>query len=183
MGLDMYLNSVPKVKSTDELEKLQERLTIAYFKDKLQEELKSIQKEKNFIYDIPFSLSPYINKENYAECLKEYSYKVDVSMKLGYWRKFNALHAWFVKNVQKEVDDCGIYIVTKLQLEGLYEELKSINKDNAENILPNQKGFFFGGTEYDEYYWKEIEYLKGFLIYVLTQVDERERTLIYSSSW
>ena len=25
------------------------------------------------------------------------------------WRKANAIHNWFVQNVQKGVDDCGVY--------------------------------------------------------------------------
>jgi hypothetical protein len=29
--------------------------------------------------------------------------------------------------------------------------------DQASLILPTQEGFFFGGTQYDEYYYKDIE--------------------------
>jgi hypothetical protein len=183
MGLDMYLSSVPKVKSLDELKDLKKALTISYFNGTFEETMKKLKKDKDFIYDIPIEISYYINKDNFNQAMNEGSYKIELEMRLGYWRKFNALHSWFVKNVQKEVDDCGSYIVTKKQLESLHEELKLINEHNVDEILPTQEGFFFGGTEYDEYYWEEIEYLKGFLIYILTQVDDRERTLIYQSSW
>ena len=43
----------------------------------------------------------------------------DVFEQVGYWRKANAIHRWFVQNVQDGVDDCGTYIVTREQLEQL----------------------------------------------------------------
>ena len=36
-----------------------------------------------------------------------------VSTTIGYWRKANAIHSWFVKNVQYGQDDCRIYNVCK----------------------------------------------------------------------
>jgi len=41
---------------------------------------------------------------------------------LGYWRKANAIHAWFVKNVQNGIDECQEANVTREQL----TELKSL---------------------------------------------------------
>ena len=35
---------------------------------------------------------------------------------IGYWRKANAIHAWFVANVQKGEDDCGEYHVSAEKL-------------------------------------------------------------------
>lgn len=43
----------------------------------------------------------------------------DIFEQVGYWRKANAIHRWFVQNVQGGVDDCGTYIVTREQLEQL----------------------------------------------------------------
>lgn len=40
---------------------------------------------------------------------------------VGYWRKANAIHKWFVDNVQDGVDDCDYYEVSKEQLEELLE--------------------------------------------------------------
>lgn len=40
---------------------------------------------------------------------------------IGYWRKANHIHHWFVDNVQKGVDDCGIYVVHPVQLIDLLE--------------------------------------------------------------
>ena len=30
-----------------------------------------------------------------------------ISCNVAYWRKFNALHNWFVNNIQDGKDDCG----------------------------------------------------------------------------
>jgi hypothetical protein len=35
---------------------------------------------------------------------------------VAYWRKANAIHAWFVQHVQNDVDDCGNYEVSQDQL-------------------------------------------------------------------
>lgn len=38
---------------------------------------------------------------------------------MGYWRKANQIHGWFVDNVQGGEDDCGEYEVTRSQLQEL----------------------------------------------------------------
>ncbi len=43
--------------------------------------------------------------------------KAENFIEVGYWRKANQIHNWFVKNVQGGVDDCGYYGVTKEKLE------------------------------------------------------------------
>jgi hypothetical protein len=37
----------------------------------------------------------------------------------GYWRKANAIHQWFVENVQAGEADCREYYVSRTQLEAL----------------------------------------------------------------
>lgn len=44
-----------------------------------------------------------------------------VTEQVAYWRKANAIHLWFVKNVQDGVDDCGDYDVGREQLLQLKE--------------------------------------------------------------
>jgi hypothetical protein len=186
MGLDMYLNSVPKVKSIAELKKMEIRLAEAHFAGELEEELNAIQKEKGFIWPIPIIIERFPEtKEKYEEykAADGHVVKVSVSIKAAYWRKFNALHSWFVKNVQKGVDECEEYIVTEKHLERLLKDLTKITPENAKDVLPTAEGFFFGDTDYDEYYWREINNAKATVMYLLTQIEHRERTLIYQSSW
>lgn len=67
-----------------------------------------------------------------------------VEMGVGYWRKANAIHQWFVDNVQDGDDDCGNYYVPNEQLIELRDLcIKTIESKDA-SLLPPQEGFFFG---------------------------------------
>lgn len=77
---------------------------------------------------------------------------------IGYWRKANAIHRWFVANVQEGVDDCGYYNVSLQQLELLRTTCKAVENSPSlsEELLPTTSGFLFGSTEYDAYYMEDI---------------------------
>ena len=101
-----------------------------------------------------------------------------------YWRKFNALHKWFVDNVQEGVDDCKESFVDESDLKMLLETLTYVleNKDSAETILPTAQGFFFGSDDIDEYYWEEV---KSTIIQLkdLLEEDNKGASFYYRSSW
>lgn len=86
---------------------------------------------------------------------------VEIQVEVAYWRKANQIHNWFVKNVQNGVDECQYSYVSRSQLKELHDLcvdlLKDRNPDKAAKLLPTQCGFFFGSTEYDEFYWHNIE--------------------------
>ena len=87
---------------------------------------------------------------------KKISYIEESAM---YWRKANAIHKWFVDNCQEGEDDCRYAYVELGQLKELLDLCKEVQKDHskAEELLPTQSGFFFGGTDYDEWYFKKIK--------------------------
>ena len=89
--------------------------------------------------------------KNGSNTLTEPNYNNTVEV--GYWRKFNALHKWFVTNVCNGEDKCNYWIIPKEKLEQFLELLKSLTPENCEENLPTQGGFFFGSTEYDDRYW------------------------------
>ena len=186
MGLDMFLYSVPKVKSEAELCEIEKRLAEAFFAGEFEKELHTIHLEKKFIFGIPIEIERFPEtKEKYEEYKKADGHviKVRVDISLGYWRKFNALHSWFVENVQKGTDDCNRYIVTEHHLRKLQEDLSELTPENVGKKLPTKGGYFFGNTDYDDYYWQEVERTKAFVSYVLNQINHRERTIIYQASW
>lgn len=78
-----------------------------------------------------------------------------------YWRKANAIHRWFVENVQGGEDNCERYYVSREQLMALRDLCAKLCTQKvealAEESLPTTDGFFFGSTEYDEWYWNDIE--------------------------
>jgi hypothetical protein len=100
----------------------------------------------------------------------------------GYWRKQNQIHRWFVENVQNGVDNCGEYYVDIDDLKTLLDLCEKVKADHslAEELLPSASGFFFGGTEYDEWYYNGIDNT----IDILKEALEDERgDYYYSSSW
>ena len=121
----------------------------------------------------------------------EHSPSIDVQVKIGYWRKANAIHNWFVENVQDGKDECQTSYVSREQLKELREICQEVldgvelvdgevrvsttynsdgtitentepgkviaNSDFAASKLPTTKGFFFGGTEYNQYYIDDLK--------------------------
>ena len=83
----------------------------------------------------------------------------EVTANVLYWRKANAIHAWFVNEVQDGKDECQESYVDRKKLEKLASLCESAcqNKSKATDILPSCGGFFFGSTDIDEYYFDELE--------------------------
>ena len=101
----------------------------------------------------------------------------------GYWRKANQIHRWFVENIQNGNDDCGDYYVDTDDLEKLLDACEKVKADHslADSLLPSASGFFFGNTEYDEWYFKDIDYTIQILKEALE--DDSDCSYYYSSSW
>ena len=57
------------------------------------------------------------------------------------------------------------------------------NHDLAEARLPSTSGFFFGSTEYDGYYFDDIEKTIDIITKVLETTDFETQMLYYCSSW
>jgi hypothetical protein len=83
-----------------------------------------------------------------------------VTAQIGYWRKANAIHNWFVDNVQEGEDNCRPYYVSLEQLEELKHVCETVLADpaRAEELLPTANGFFFGSTDYNEYYIDDLKH-------------------------
>ncbi len=110
-------------------------------------------------------------------------YGVDVSVNVAYWRKVNAVHGWFVENVQRGEDDCGEYYVSHDKLKQLVRDctLAITNKDP--NIIPPAEGFFFGGTDIDEWYWHGLMNTINQLQPLIDRPDFDKLSFYYQSSW
>lgn len=136
---------------------------------------------------------------------------------VGYWRKANAIHNWFVQNVQNGKDDCQESHVTREQLGELRELCKQV-LDSVETvegelpngtsyypdgrvvehkvpgavvaqpglaaaILPSKAGFFFGNTEYNEYYLDDLRDTVTIVDRVLSDKSLEGCDFYYKSSW
>lgn len=109
---------------------------------------------------------------------------------VAYWRKQNAIHKWFVDKVQSGNDDCGYYYVSTEDLKELLDLCKEVkeNPAKASELLPTTSGFFFGGTDYDEWYFEGINYTIKTIEELLKQEDEYNSLgfwseFEYHSSW
>ena len=145
-----------------------------------------------------------------------------VVFEIKYWRKANAIHKWFVENVQEGEDDCREAYVSIEKLKELRElcnrilestTLKKAKVENgynfdmagnkvsymedgkalkdstlAEELLPTTEGFFFGGTDYDEWYWMNLLETRDALDELFARMERepdkwKSISFYYSSSW
>ena len=196
MGLDMYLGRVkknsiltPREMSVIDLDELKETHPKTF--KKLLDENIIVERGEHYKY---------------------FSFAEDV----GYWRKANAIHNWFVENVQGGIDECDQYEVPKTKIIELLDICKEVlNGSNlisgkvhngtswsggvetkhiedgkviedssiAEMLLPSTSGFFFGNTDYNEWYMEDIKSTIEILEKVLSDTDFSTHYITYQSSW
>jgi len=136
--------------------------------------------------EIPTSEEYTSIKSLFPAQLTEYSDSgATIAINVGYWRKANAIHDWFVNNVQDGEDNCREYRVTLEQLRelrGLCEQILA-DQSLAPDLLPTQAGFFFGGIDYDDWYLDNIRHTNGVLDNILTSDNADEYSFYYQSSW
>lgn len=112
----------------------------------------------------------------------------EITEQIAYWRKANHIHNWFVENVQNGEDDCGEYYLTEEHVKSLNEACKKVLDDNslAEELLPTASGFFFGGVEYDKYYFESVLdtwNITSALIQEMKSWNSGRTDLSYQASW
>lgn len=142
-------------------------------------------------------MSKYFDKEDTARIEKvneAFGFKgeedadynaTEVSFRVGYWRKANQIHQWFVENCQEGEDDCREYWVDREQLKLLQDTCQQVLDDmsKAEELLPTQSGFFFGGTDYDDFYKGDLEYTVERIDKILKDPALEKASFYYQASW
>ena len=109
---------------------------------------------------------------------------------VAYWRKFNALHGWFIQNCADGVDDCREVYVPIEKLKELLTLLKEVqnsftDKEKVEELLPPTTGFFFGSSKIDESYEDDVNETVTELEKILSEVSDCESdfSFYYKASW
>lgn len=97
----------------------------------------------------------------------------EITYEVGYWRKANQIHNWFVRNVQDGVDNCQPHYVGYDNIIALYDTVCKVLDDHtkAGELLPTESGFFFGSTSYDEYYYEDLEHTKEILEPIIEKLE------------
>ena len=111
--------------------------------------------------------------------------KYDISsieVELGYWRKFNALHAWFIKDEDPNTREVYISEEDILRLVDILRRV-SLDHSLAEELLSTESGFFFGSIEYDEYYFDEVNKTLDLMKKLIKENIFKDYELFYSASW
>lgn len=109
-----------------------------------------------------------------------------LKLEIAYWRKANAIHKYFVDTCADGKDECQEIYVEKENLQELLSRCKEVleNRDSASEILPSQSGFFFGSTEYDDWYFEDLERTVKILEKVISQVEAHsDWDIYYRASW
>lgn len=226
MGLDSYLYRMPRYKNTTAREVNAIEGYLGWLKEKEEEgeyanctlkEWCGVDESELPSKDVIEYYKPiYITRYSAWDTEHEYGYD-EIMEQVGYWRKANQIHLWFVNHVQDGEDDCDYHNeCTKETLEELlntcrkvlescvmtygkvkngerfingkwepiYEDGKIvIDTSVAKKLLPSCDGFFFGGTNYDEWYVEDIVHTIEILEKVLATTDFETQMLAYRSSW
>jgi uncharacterized protein YneR len=115
----------------------------------------------------------------------EDSPSIEIQFTVGYWRKANAIHNWFVKEVQGGKDECVPHYVERSQLEQLRDNCKLEQLVTADTrgagLLEPASGFFFGNAERDEWYYDNLNRTIEIVEKCLLIPDEW--SFEYRSSW
>lgn len=107
-----------------------------------------------------------------------------VSLPAAYWRKANAIHGWFVNNVQDGEDECKEHYVSLEQLRELRDLCAAVLAGTAsKEELPPTSGFFFGNTDDDEWYRQDLQETIDKLTPILDDPDSSNHSFYYQSSW
>lgn len=103
-----------------------------------------------------------------------------------YFRKLNWIRNWLVKHLDLNEDECAENVlVPKEKLEELLSDVRAVlnNHDLAEQLLPTKGGFFFGGTDYSDYYFDSLIGIETEIQALLTTTDFETEDVYYDESW
>lgn len=194
MGLDMYLFKTPRYKDVP-VQTVNDLENIFWSND--------IAKANDIV---ELQIPANITKECVDFFISYYKENGSLFQEVGYWRKANHIHKWFVDHVQNGEDDCDIHeevtkelllnLLSTCQkvLKGSYDEhivgdtqfceIKKVRTMNEETeLLPRTSGFFFGGTAYDEDYYLGIKDTIEIIISIFENTDFEKEAIYYQSSW
>lgn len=119
--------------------------------------------------------------ENGEEISEQVSYKIPKSVLVDLLNKCKTILN-IVEKEPGEVLSRDYYQDGKHIIE--YKDGEVIaNKEELEAILPTQSGFFFGSTDYDDWYLENIERTRDTLANIIDSIDFEKDDIYYLASW
>lgn len=112
-----------------------------------------------------------------------------------YWRKANAIHKFFIDTCAGGIDECQpiqvsiddladlVWRCESILISGPNADGTSIDKNIAHDLLPTCDGFFFGSTDYDEWYIGDLKETVKALKPIVDHPELYPGPFIYQASW
>ena len=103
-----------------------------------------------------------------------------------YLRKANHIRKWIVDNTDyNDDDDCRPFVLTKDKLEQLFQACNTVlaDKKQADTVMPTSSGFFFGSTDYNDWYFSVVEEVLDVINGWLSDVDFDTEEIVYYEWW
>lgn len=208
MGLDIYGHLVKKVRSSKEepLKTISEYNTIADERAKARfhefaavslkrlEEVKDDVKAYREVYNDVFShmadftkysftYEKMLEEPNNVSVVKDFFNKFEnmyYAESDVYFRKVNFVYNFFSNKLE---DECCF--ADKSDIEELISRCDKVLADHslAQELLPTRSGFFFGSTDYDNWYFGDVEDCKRQMEKLLSMYDEDTDVVFFIMSW
>lgn len=114
-------------------------------------------------------------KQFFADFIKRYYAESDI-----YFRKVNFVYRYFADKME---DECCF--VTRGEMEDIVDRCERVlnNEGEAEDLLPTMAGFFFGSTDYDDWYYKDVEDCKKQFSKMLKRFNAETDVFFMVFSW
>ena len=103
-----------------------------------------------------------------------------------YWRKANQIRKWIVDHTDYDDNsNCEAFELTQENLIALRNDCQKVldNHKLANKIMPSSNGFFFGNTEYDEWYFNKLESTVEKLNEIIETTDFNTDVIEYYEWW
>lgn len=96
------------------------------------------------------------------------------SNQIGYFRKVNFLVKYFEDTCGLDVERQTPLRVYREDIEGLKNRCEEVLNDHskAEELLPTVEGFFFGNTDYNEYYFRDVQEVYDYCLHLLNIFED-----------
>lgn len=103
------------------------------------------------------------------------------------WRKANQIRRWLVNHIPEfdEDDDCKSFVLPKELLLNLLADIQKVidNPECATEVLPTSEGFFFGSTDYDDWYFNQLKQTFKVLPSIIKDTDFDSEEIVYTEWW
>lgn len=190
MGLDMYLYKSTKTrfenrrKYNEAIDKHWEKWSKVY---------SSLPRKENG-WELDDAKLTEENKRDLAQSRREEE-QIKTSLNYNgheeeyhYWRKFNALHGYIVREFADGEDNCQLIEIgnkdgVKKILDALTTTLKQVTDGKKEGLaMPPTGGFFFGSTDVDDWFKNNLEDSIPVFENLYNTLGENE-VVYYQASW